>query len=255
MKIFNKTVIGQTSIKMNGTPDITQKNRPLVQITQKNRPLVQTVQITQKNRPSVFSVLSVLLIRHGKTIGNMQRRYIGCTDEPLCEQGVAQAQSTGVLEDIIDAYVSPMQRAIQTAGICFPNANIHIIEDLREMDFGDFEGRTADEMICDMAYREWVDGNCEGQCPNGEDKTTFQVRVQTAFDFVVRDAIERQLNKLAVVGHGGTIMSIMSKFAKSDQTYYDWHVPNCCGYEIVIDKGAWEQAPQFAEYKYFERLK
>ena len=84
VKIFNKTVIGQTSIKMNGTTDITQKNRPLV----------QTVQITQKNRPSVFSVLSVLLIRHGKTIGNMQRRYIGCTDEPLCEQGVAQAQST-----------------------------------------------------------------------------------------------------------------------------------------------------------------
>ena len=104
------------------------------------------------------------------------------------------------------------------------------------MDFGDFEGRTADEMICDMAYREWVDGNCEGQCPNGEDKTTFQVRVQTAFDFVVRDAIERQLNKLAVVGHGGTIMSIMSKFAKSDQTLYDCMCQIAAGMKSLLTR-------------------
>ncbi|HZK26078.1 MAG TPA: histidine phosphatase family protein [Thermoclostridium sp.] len=204
---------------------------------------------TQKNHPIV------LLLRHGMTKGNMQRRYIGHTDEPLCEQGIVQAQAVGVIEDIAHVYASPMKRAIQTAKICFPNANLHIVKDLREMDFGDFEGRTADEMACDMAYRKWVDGNCEGKCPNGEDKASFQKRVQKAFDFVVHDAIERQLSKVAVIGHGGSIMSVMSKFAKSERAYYDWHVPNCYGYEIVIDTDVWEQSPHFVEYKYFERLK
>lgn len=199
--------------------------------------------------------MRIILLRHGQTEGNLHRRYNGRTDEPLCALGIAQVRAAVILGNMEYAYVSPMLRAIQTANICFPNAQMHIIEDLREMDFGDFEGRTADEMVCDADYREWVDGNCEGQCPNGEDIASFKQRVQAAFDFIIRDAFERQLKELAVVAHGGAIMAIMSKFANPIRTYYDWHVPHCCGYETVIDEGALGEAPHFAENKYFERLK
>ena len=95
--------------------------------------------------------MRIFLLRHGLTEGNIHRRYNGRTDEPLCQQGILQAQAAGILENMSYVYVSPMQRAVQTAKICFPNAQMHIIEDLREMDFGDFEGRTADEMADDTA--------------------------------------------------------------------------------------------------------
>lgn len=199
--------------------------------------------------------MRVILLRHGQTGGNLQRRYLGRTDEPLCAQGIAQARAAGILDNLAYAYVSPMLRAIQTAKICFPNAQMHVIEDLREMDFGDFEGRTADEMACDTAYREWVDGNCEGQCPNGEGIASFQQRVQAAFDFLMRDAFARQLKELAVVAHGGTIMAAMSIFANSMRAYYDWHVPHCCGYEAVIEEDAQGEKSHFLEYRFLERLK
>mgnify|MGYP000934530215 CR=1 FL=1 len=199
--------------------------------------------------------MRILLIRHGMTEGNIHRRYNGRTDEPLCEQGILQAQAAGVLNTMAHVYVSPMKRAMQTAKICFPNAKTHIIEDLREMDFGDFEGRTADEMASDTAYLEWVKGNCQGQCPNGESIASFEKRVQTAFEVVIRDSLERRLEELAVVAHGGSIMAIMSKFADPVGNYYDWYVPNCCGYEIIVDRNAWEDMPRFLEYNYLERLK
>lgn len=199
--------------------------------------------------------MRILLIRHGMTEGNIHRRYNGRTDDPLCEQGILQAQDAGVLVNMEHVYVSPMKRAMQTARICFPNAQMHIIEDLREMDFGDFEGRTADEMACDVAYLEWIRGNCEGQCPNGESISSFQKRVQTAFEIVIRDAFEHQLKELAIVAHGGSIMAIMSMFADPDRNYYDWYVPNCCGYEIILDQKTWRVIPRFSEYKYLDRLK
>lgn len=198
--------------------------------------------------------MRIFLLRHGLTEGNIHRRYNGRTDEPLCQQGILQAQAAGILENMSYVYVSPMQRAVQTAKICFPNAQMHIIEDLREMDFGDFEGRTADEMADDTAYQEWVKGNCEGKCPNGESIVSFQKRVQAAFGFVINDAFERQLKELAVVAHGGSIMAIMSKFADPACNYYDWYVPNCCGYEIIVDQNTWEGMPHFSEYKYLERF-
>lgn len=199
--------------------------------------------------------MRIILLRHGQTEGNRQGRYIGRIDEPLCAQGLSQAQAAGRVDDMACVYVSPMLRAIQTAKICFPNAQMRIIDDLREMDFGSFEGRTAEEMAYDADYRKWVRVNCEGRCPNGEEVSAFRQRVQAAFEDIVGEAIERKLKELAVVAHGGTIMAVMSEYARPKRAFYDWHVPHCRGYETVIGEGEWKQRPCFAEYKYLHRLK
>ena len=55
----------------------------------------------------------VVFVRHGATEGNLQKRYIGCTDEPLCEQGIAQIKAlSGLKADRI--VVSPMLRTRQS---------------------------------------------------------------------------------------------------------------------------------------------
>ena len=66
-------------------------------------------------------MIDIFFIRHGATEGNLRRRYIGRTDEPLCEAGIAQVkalQKRGISVDRL--FVSPMLRTRQTADILFP---------------------------------------------------------------------------------------------------------------------------------------
>ena len=112
--------------------------------------------------------MEIILLRHGRTAGNLEKRYIGGrTDEPLCEEGVAAAKASGTFRDVKTVYISPMLRARQTAEIIFPDAELKVLDDLREMDFGVFEGRSPDEMENDPVYRRWVDNMCLGLCPGG----------------------------------------------------------------------------------------
>ena len=83
--------------------------------------------------------MQIYLLRHGQTEYNAQHRYQGQQDIPLSAAGRAQLRPAGFMPDV--AYVSPLIRARQTAEIFFPGCPQIIVQDLREMCFGSFEGR------------------------------------------------------------------------------------------------------------------
>ena len=184
--------------------------------------------------------LQVVIMRHGTTPFNEQRRYTGTTDVGLSEEGERQALASGVCPHITEVYVSPLKRARRTAELCFPNARHIVVDDVREMDFGVFEGRSAQEMENDEEYRAWVDSYCEDQCPGGERRIEFQERIARAIEWIVRDARARGLARAIVVAHGGTIMSAMNEFSDADRSYYEWLTGNCGGYraEARFEDGA-----------------
>ncbi|MEN6634903.1 MAG: histidine phosphatase family protein, partial [Clostridiaceae bacterium] len=186
-------------------------------------------------------MLSIILLRHGKTQGNLDNRYNGRTNDPLCEEGVAEAEAGEHYPEIPLVYASPMLRAQQTARIFFPNAEIETVSGLREMDFGDFEGRSAEEMANDEAYRTWVAGGCIDVCPNGEGIPGFAKRAYTAFAGCVSDAISRGETNVGFAVHGGVIMAIMTAFSGSDAPYHTWYVRNCGGFMITTDEMLWGQ--------------
>lgn len=196
-------------------------------------------------------MLSIVLLRHGKTEGNLENRYNGRTDDPLCQLGIQEAEAEPHYPEIPLVYASPMLRAQQTARIFFPNAEIQTVQDLREMDFGDFEGRTAQEMEHDAAYRAWVAGGCVDACPNGEGIPGFAKRASTAFAASVADAILRGESRVGFAVHGGVIMAVMYAFSGSDQPYHAWYVRNCGGFEITLDEKTWAEQPRFASYRLF----
>ena len=193
-------------------------------------------------------------MRHGRTAGNIQRRYVGRTDEPLCQEGIALARGSGVSAATAHIYVSPLKRALETASIKFPNAKRTVVADLREMDFGDFEGRSAAEMERDQAYIKWLESNCTLPCPNGERLDDFSDRICRAFDGIVRESIENGDRQLVVVAHGGSLMSILTRFGKPERLYYEWYVDNCCGYRARLDEAAWDISPALTDCKMFETL-
>ncbi len=171
--------------------------------------------------------MRIRLIRHGTTAGNAARRYVGRSDEPLCPEGISAAERQPKDRSIDRVYVSPMLRARQTAAILFPNAEQIPVEGLKEMDFGAFEGRTADEMENDPAYRAWVEDLCRGACPGGESQKAFHRRTVEAFSGVMKTT----RSDATFVIHGGVIMSILFQLAEPEKDFYEWWTPNLGGYE------------------------
>ena len=176
----------------------------------------------------------IVLLRHGKTAYNEQRRYQGAADVPLSQAGKAALQKADFEPETV--YVTPLVRTAQTARILFPGARQIVAPELREMDFGDFEGRTYDEMKDDAAYCAWLDSGCESACPNGESKAAFCERVCCAFEKLADDALARGEERLVIVAHGGTQMAALSRFAEPHRDYYSWNAPPAGGFVLSADE-------------------
>ena len=98
-------------------------------------------------------MLELFLIRHGLTAGNKEKRYIGRTDEPLCQEGMDQLkQLSSPPAEMI--FVSPMKRCVQTARILYPDGRYHIIDEFRECDFGEFENKNYLELTGNENIRD-----------------------------------------------------------------------------------------------------
>jgi broad specificity phosphatase PhoE len=138
----------------------------------------------------------VVLIRHGATEWSENGRHTGRTDIPLIEEGRAAARALAprVAEyDFSLVLVSPMQRARETAELVGLGAQAVEDEDLREWDYGDYEGVTT------KTIREQVPGWTvwSGPCPNGE--TAEQVGVRADRVIARCDGVD---GKVALVAHG-----------------------------------------------------
>ena len=171
--------------------------------------------------------MKILFFRHGLTAGNLEKRYIGRTDEPLCAEGMAQLK-TMKLPQCETVVCSPMKRCIQTAEILFPNRKYIIENELRECDFGDFEGKNYIELSNDTYYQKWIDSGGSLPFPNGEAPLDFRRRCAEAFEDMVKNCADSA--SIAFVVHGGTIMSILEKFAVPHGDYFDFQCENGHGY-------------------------
>lgn len=172
-----------------------------------------------------------LLIRHGKTAGNLTGNYVGGrTDQPLCPQGVAELEALP-RHEARRLYVSPMLRCRQTAAILFPGLEPVVVEEFRECDFGAFENRNFHDLEHDGAYRAWVEGNCAGPIPGGEHPDQFMARCRAAFAPLLKHPAE---GTTALVVHGGTIMAILSGFARPERPYFSYQAKNGRGYRCAL---------------------
>ena len=182
--------------------------------------------------------MKIYLIRHVKTMGNTQGRYIGTTDEPLLEnerkrleqRSYPQAQAI---------FVSPLLRCRQTADVIYPGRPVHIMEELAECDFGSFENKNWMDMKEDPKYQEWIDSDGALPFPGGEDLMEFRRRCCRGFERAVAGCLRRDVKSAVFVVHGGTIMSILEEYAVPQKGFYDWHVENGEGYEMNLIASLW----------------
>lgn len=172
----------------------------------------------------------VWLIRHGATAGNLEHRYVGTTEEPLCEEGRRALQNCNYPP--VDVVVcSPMKRCLETADILYPGIPRIIETSLRECDFGRFEGKNYKDLTGDAEYQYWIDHNGRSPFPGGEDVQAFRKRCGEGF----LHCMEQVHTSVAFVVHGGTLMSILAAYGLPAGDYYDFQVRNGEGYETLWD--------------------
>ncbi len=191
----------------------------------------------QVRRKEEGMILELALIRHGKTFGNTQGRYIGTTDEPLCREGIDALDGRAADDPAAElVFSSPMKRCMQTAGILYPGMEPYVLEDFRECDFGEFENKNYKELSGNPAYQAWIDSGGTMAFPGGESREQVTERTVRAFRQMLEVCRERQATQAALVAHGGTIMTVMEQFARPKRDYYDWQVKNGCGFLTEVKK-------------------
>ena len=182
-------------------------------------------------------MLKLYMIRHGKTYGNTQGRYIGTTDESLLPEEAADLKKydLGWVDRVCS---SPRKRCLETARILYPGQEIQVVEEFADCDFGEFENKNYQELSGNPDYQKWVDSGGTLAFPGGESRGEFQERCIAGLEQTVREAYENQWEKEALIVHGGTIMSILEAYGFPHQDYYSWHAGNGEGYLVRLDPEA-----------------
>lgn len=178
--------------------------------------------------------MELLLIRHSITPGNLLKQYVGSTDHPLAPEGKALARKAKEKMPEIDGlWASPMLRCRQTAEILFPTFTPFLADDLRELDFGDFEGKVWEELKDLPVYQKWIRGE-NVAFPNGENMGDYTRRCLRGIRRVVEEAKAAGCRRAGVVAHGGVQMIVMDAFATPKREFYRWHKENCGGFLVDV---------------------
>lgn len=207
--------------------------------------------------------MRVYLIRHGTTSGNLEKRYVGSTDEPLTADAVAWVKKNRRRYPVPQQTVtSPMKRCVATSALLFPGIPTETKEGLRECSFGEFEYKNYQELTGNEAYQRWIDSGGELPFPGGESRQEFADRSCSALLKSVTEQLKKGRDSVAYVVHGGTIMAVMERFCSDKRSYFDWQVKNVQGFELEVIPEALEacgaahakQAVQDGEEVRFLRL-
>jgi probable phosphoglycerate mutase len=186
---------------------------------------------------------TLLLVRHAETDDNVSMRLSGWTDTDLSPRGARQIE---VLADhfnrvhghVEEIYASPLIRARRTAeaiGALTGHTPI-LLDDLREMYFGELDGRPFEELREAYAHLLEADENSEIEdfvWPSGESRSGFTQRVLRVTNHIAQRHIGQSVG---VVTHGGVIATLMTILqGESAARWRKWVVPNASLSEILWD--------------------
>ena len=148
----------------------------------------------------------LILVRHGETDWSASGRHTGWTDLPLNLNGIAQAERLAPRlagHRFVRVLSSPLARAFETCRIAGLADVATVTPDLREWNYGDYEGRTSDEI---RAVRpDWTIWT--GGVPGGETIDDVSARV----DRVIASATDAG-GDVAIFGHGHCLRILAARW-------------------------------------------
>ncbi|HKK96133.1 MAG TPA: histidine phosphatase family protein [Anaerovoracaceae bacterium] len=185
----------------------------------------------------------ICFIRHGITEGNQKKWFYGSVDIPLVNEGIKELnklKNKGLYPHEKEAiyYTSGMTRTEQTLKLLYGEVEHAIIPELREMNFGDYECKTYDELKSDDDFNRFAYTNdLEYRFPNGESKIIFANRVYKGLNKLIDNHLNNTVPSI-VIAHGGVITASLDRlFPEESKNMWDWMPKPGRGYKIYFKQG------------------
>jgi broad specificity phosphatase PhoE len=187
---------------------------------------------------------TIVLVRHGETDWNRERRFQGHADTPLNDAGRAQAADLAdslTSERLVAVYTSPLRRAYETAALIAIRLELDVrpLDALREIHVGQWEGLTIDEVK--ERYPESASAGWHSRWPGGETYDELSARVLPA---LVSLAHKHANERILVVTHAGPVRAALA--AAMGLSYDDARpiigsLENCVAFRITVRDGKLER--------------
>ena len=188
---------------------------------------------------------TIYLFRHGLTKGNLNAQYIGHTDLPLTTDSISALKSIKAHQHypkVNAVFSSPLKRCLDSAKIMFPENNVLVIDDFIEYNFGEFEGLTAEDLKDNEDFKNWLGGDIYASSPFGESNVQFAHRVCAAFEKVIDGCVKTGTNNVAIVGHAGVLMTILSCYGLPEAPMAHWQMDAGYGFKLRLTPSLWMKA-------------
>lgn len=184
------------------------------------------------------------LIRHGAIDETLSGKYIGTTDPPLSDKGKMALKKLAFSHAYPQppvVFTSPLKRCTQTCAVLFPERKPLVIADLSECNFGEWEGKTAEELKDSEDFQKWLAGDNSVKPPRGESNADFVRRVCKIFESIVEGLMKTGSTECAVVTHGGVIMTLLAVYGLPQAKPFEWAMENGCGYSVRVTPMLWQR--------------
>lgn len=185
--------------------------------------------------------VDLYLVRHGLTDWNKERRYLGHTDRDVLVEELGKL--SGLKKELSKlsfnaVYTSDLIRCQSTLNYLNLSKVGWMDNRLREMNFGEWEGKTYEELKGKPAYRKWIDNWEQGRTPSGESGLGFKRRVNAFVGQLLESGVT---GNILVVTHGGVIRYILAKFRAVNSF---WESPavghgQCLRMRLIEKEGEW----------------
>lgn len=183
-------------------------------------------------------------IRHGSIDETLSGKYIGTTDVSLSDKGKMSLKKLNfdyVYPQVPVVFTSPLKRCTQTCKILFPNIKPLVIDALSECNFGEWEGKTAEELKTDPDFEKWLAGNNSVKPPRGESNDDFVRRICKMFESIVEGLMKTGTTECAIITHGGVIMTLLAVYGLPQAKPFEWTMDNGFGYSLRVTPMLWQR--------------
>lgn len=168
--------------------------------------------------------MKIYLIRHGQTDWNVEGKIQGRHDISLNETGVKQAEllAKGMEKrPVVQIFSSRQKRALETAQAIGRSQQVAVtvMDGLEEVDFGDWEGKTWDEISREYPkeFKIWCEEPAEITPPGGESRPEIYARMRKA----LKEIIRRSRGDIAIVSHGAALAYLVSLMMEKELGAHD----------------------------------
>lgn len=183
-------------------------------------------------------------IRHGAIDETLSGKYIGTTDVPLSDKGKMDLKKLDYkyrYPGTQVVFTSPLKRCTETCRILYPEQNPLSIANLSECNFGEWEGKTAEELKSDPDFEKWLAGDNSVKPPRGESNADFTRRICRMFESIVEGLMKTGTTESVIVTHGGVIMTLLAVYGLPQAKPFEWTMDNGFGYSLRVTPMLWQR--------------